>query len=65
VILAAVVAAVGLVALLVLVSLPIAQESSGDRLGDGRPYSFVSEARFGNSSWRNSSYRGVTFGFHL
>jgi hypothetical protein len=32
---------------------------------DGRPYSLVSESLFGNSSWLNYSYRGVTFGFHL
>jgi hypothetical protein len=46
-------------------SLPIAQESSGDQLLDGRLYTFEAESLFGSASWLNYSFDGVTFGFHL
>ncbi|MCI4331260.1 MAG: hypothetical protein L3K19_05380 [Thermoplasmata archaeon] len=32
---------------------------------DGRNYLFESESLFGNQSWLNYSFDGVTFGFHL
>ncbi|MGP8073052.1 MAG: hypothetical protein ACLPZM_07985 [Thermoplasmata archaeon] len=65
-ILVAVVAAVGVVTVsLVLLALPISQESSGYQLLNGRLYFFQSESLFGKAAWQNYSYRGVTFGFHL
>ena len=54
------------VALLLLFSLPLAEEESGVQVVGGRPYSFESESLFGTrGSWQNYTYRGVTFGFHL
>jgi hypothetical protein len=57
--------AVAVTALPIVLSIPIAQETSGDQLVNGRPYTLESESLFGDSSWLNYSYRGVTFGFHL
>src|SRR5580700_1400022 len=58
-------AVVGIALVLAVLSLPIAQDSSGYQLLDGRLYAFEAESLFGSSSWRNYSFDGVTFGFHL
>ncbi len=58
------VAVTGLV--LLVLFLPVQQESSGYTMVGPRLYSYESEELFGaNSGWENYSYRGVTFGFHL
>ncbi|HZY93006.1 MAG TPA: hypothetical protein VFG07_09600 [Thermoplasmata archaeon] len=31
----------------------------------GKSYTFVTHSLFGNESWLNYSFQGVTFGFHL
>jgi hypothetical protein len=65
VVIAVVLAAVAVVTVLVLLTVPIAQEQSGYTLIGLRLYSFESESLFGSASWLNYSYQGVTFGFHL
>jgi hypothetical protein len=60
----AVLVAVATVTILVLLTVPIAQEQSGYTLIGFRLYSFEAEHVFG-SPWSNFSYRGVTFAFHV
>jgi hypothetical protein len=51
---------------LVLLFVPISQESSGYTMVGAHLYSYESEALFGDGNgWNNYSYRGVTFGFSL
>ena len=57
-------AAIAVIAILVLLYVPIAQESSGYAAIGLRLYSFESESLFGQS-WSNFTYHGVTFEFHL
>ena len=59
-------AVVAAVVILVLLYVPIAQESSGYTAIGSRLYSFEAVSLFDQStSWPNITYRGVTFGFHL
>ncbi|MCI4351364.1 MAG: hypothetical protein L3K15_07615 [Thermoplasmata archaeon] len=49
-----------------LLTVPIAQESSGSTLIGAHLYSFESHSLFGsNGGWLSYSYRGVLFTFHL
>ena len=65
--------AIGVVFLLVLPGLltglaqyrPSSSPPSGIIEIGGRSYTSVSHSLFGNESWLNYSFRGVTFGFHL
>ena len=56
--------AVAVGVLLVVLYIPISQESTGYTLIGLRLYSFESVSLFG-SSWWNLTYRGVGFTFHL
>ena len=58
-------AIVGVTASLLILAYPFSQASAGNISIDGKNSSFESESLFGNASWLNYSYRGVTFGFHL
>lgn len=61
-----VVGAVAIAVVLSVLSLPIAQESSGYTQIGGRLYSFESVQLFDQpTAWPNLTYRGVTFAFHL
>ncbi|MGA8663736.1 MAG: hypothetical protein WB809_01520 [Thermoplasmata archaeon] len=64
-VLAGILAAVGIVISLVILFSPLPGGSSGEELVNGKLYSFESESIFGGAAWLNYSYRGVTFGFHL
>ncbi|MCI4360535.1 MAG: hypothetical protein L3J91_02430 [Thermoplasmata archaeon] len=57
-------ASVVFVVLLVLLSVPIVQASSGYCLVGLRIYAFESESIFG-PSWANVSFRGAEFSFHI
>ena len=53
-------------AALILLYVPIAEESSGYTEIGARLYSFEAVSLFHQpTSWPNITYRGVTFGFHL
>ena len=59
-------AAVAVVVALVLLYVPISQESSGYTAIGLRLYSFETVSLFNlPTSWPNITYRGITFGFHL
>jgi hypothetical protein len=53
------------VILVTALALPISQEASGYTLVGFQLYSFEAAELFGNASWLNFTYRGVTFEFHL
>jgi hypothetical protein len=58
-------AIIGVSVSLAILAFSLSQESAGQISINGKTYSFESESLFGNASWLNYSYRGVTFGFHL
>jgi hypothetical protein len=58
-------ATIGVTVSLAILVFPLSQESTGQISISGKTYWLESESLFGNASWLNYSYRGVTFGFHL
>jgi hypothetical protein len=53
-------------AALLILFVPVAQESAGDTMVGPRLYSYERETLFGDGSGgENVTYRGVTFGFHV
>ncbi|HLM91529.1 MAG TPA: hypothetical protein VK424_05710 [Thermoplasmata archaeon] len=50
---------------LVVLTILAPPATSRTELIQGTYYSFESESLFGNASWLNYSFHGVTFGFHL
>jgi len=60
-----VVAAVAVTTVLVLLNLPIRQESSGYQLVGLRLYASESESIFGPPGWSNFTFRGATFDFQV
>ena len=63
-IVAAVAGAVAVVVTLVVLSVPMAEVSSGYQMIGPRLFAFESESLFG-AAWSNYSFRGVQFEFHL
>lgn len=64
VLLAATAGTLAVVTILVLLTVPIAQEQSGYTIVGYRLYSFEAESVFGQA-WTNLTYGGITFEFHL
>jgi len=64
-IVATLVAVLGVTISLAVLTIPIPPGPPGSEFINGTSYTSESESLFGNGSWLNYSYRGVTFGFHL